>query len=47
VGEAGLLGHAARDVAHWRADTIVARSFAEWCAVRDVALGMGILVLAG
>ncbi|SDY96441.1 hypothetical protein SAMN05444365_104340 [Micromonospora pattaloongensis] len=43
---AGLLGHAAWDAIHWRANTIVARSFAEWCGVLDVTLGLGILILA-
>lgn len=42
---AGLLGHAAWDAVHWHADKIVARSFAEWCAVLDIALGLGILLL--
>jgi hypothetical protein len=29
----GLLGHAAWDAIHWRRNTIVTRSFAEWCGV--------------
>jgi hypothetical protein len=43
---AGLLAHAAWDTAHWRADAIVARSFAEWCGVLDLTLAIGILFLA-
>ncbi len=41
---AGLLGHAAWDAVHWRANSIVTRSFAEWCGVLDATLGVGILV---
>lgn len=44
VVAAGLIGHAAWDAVHWRADRIVSRSFAEWCGVLDVTLGLGILV---
>ncbi|MFB9238799.1 hypothetical protein ACFFWC_25265 [Plantactinospora siamensis] len=43
---AGLLGHAAWDAVHWRANRIVTRSFSEWCGVLDLTLGLGILVLA-
>ncbi|TYB52354.1 hypothetical protein FXF51_51435 [Nonomuraea sp. PA05] len=42
---AGLLGHAAWDAYHWRADKIVARSFAEWCGMLDLTLGLGLLVI--
>ena len=42
---AGWLGHAAWDFAHYRADTVVSRSFAEWCAVVDLLGGVSILVL--
>jgi hypothetical protein len=42
---AGLLGHAAWDAIHWRANKIVARSFSEWCGVLDLILGLGILIL--
>jgi hypothetical protein len=42
---AGLIGHAVLDVVLWRADRVVARSFAEWCAVFDVVVGVGILVV--
>ncbi len=41
---AGLLGHAAWDAAHWRADRIVTLTFAEWCGVLDATLGVGILL---
>ncbi|GAB3824929.1 hypothetical protein ACFPIJ_63880 [Dactylosporangium cerinum] len=43
---AGLLAHAAWDAAHWRADAVVARSFAEWCGVLDLTLAVGILFVA-
>jgi hypothetical protein len=42
---AGWLGHAAWDFAHYRADKVVSRSFAEWCAVVDLLGGVAILVL--
>ena len=41
----GLVGHAAWDAVHWRANKIVSRSFAEWCGVLDLVLGVGVLVL--
>lgn len=40
---AGLIGHATWDFIHLRADKIVARSFAEWCGVLDLTLGLGVL----
>jgi hypothetical protein len=42
---AGWLGHAAWDFAHLRADRVVSRSFAEWCAVVDLLGGVAILIL--
>jgi hypothetical protein len=45
VVAAGWFGHAAWDFAHFRADKVVARSFAEWCAVFDFLRAVGILVL--
>ncbi len=42
---AGWFGHGAWDFAHFRADKVVSRSFAEWCAVFDVLRAVGILVL--
>ena len=42
---AGLIAHAVLDVVLWRADRVVARSFAEWCAVFDVVVGVGIVVV--
>ena len=42
---AGWFGHAAWDLAHFRADKVVSRSFAEWCAVFDFLRAVGILVL--
>ena len=45
VVAAGWFGHAAWDFAHFRADKVVSRSFAEWCAVFDALRAVGILVL--
>src|SRR5918999_1858167 len=42
---AGWFGHAAWDLAHFRADKVVSRSFAEWCAVFDFLRAVGILIL--
>jgi hypothetical protein len=42
---AGLIGHAAWDAVHWRANAVVARSFAEWCVVFDLGVGGAILLL--
>ena len=42
---AGWFGHAAWDFAHFRADKVVSRSFAEWCGVVDLLGGVSILVL--
>jgi hypothetical protein len=42
---AGWFGHAAWDFAHFRADKVVSRSFAEWCTVFDILRAVGILVL--
>jgi hypothetical protein len=42
---AGLLGHATWDAVHWRANRIVSRSFAEWCGVLDLVIGVGLLVV--
>ena len=41
----GWFGHAAWDFAHFRADKVVSRSFAEWCTVFDVLRAVGILIL--
>lgn len=43
---AGLIGHAVWDAAHMRGGRIVVRPFAEWCGVLDLALGVGLLILA-
>ncbi|AEG44634.1 hypothetical protein [Isoptericola variabilis] len=43
---AGLLTHTAWDVAHHRADRVVPRSMAEFCAVLDALLAAGAVVLA-
>jgi hypothetical protein len=44
VVAAGWIGHAAWDFAHFRADKVVSRSFAEWCTVFDVLRAVGILI---
>ncbi|GAA3588588.1 hypothetical protein GCM10022419_083680 [Nonomuraea rosea] len=41
----GLLGHAAWDVYHYRADRVVSRSLAEFCFVLDTAVAVAIIVL--
>jgi hypothetical protein len=41
----GLIAHAVLDVVLWRADRVVARSFAEWCAVFDLVVGVGIVAV--
>ena len=38
-----LLGHAAWDAHHYLRDRVVARSYAEWCAVVDLLAGAAIL----
>ncbi len=45
VVAAGWFGHAAWDFAHLKADKVVSRSFAEWCAVFDVLRAVAILLL--
>ena len=42
---AGWLGHAAWDVAHHRADEVVPRWYAEWCAVVDVLVAVAVLFM--
>lgn len=42
---AGLIGHTAWDLVHWRAHAVVSRSLAEWCAALDLTLGLGVLLL--
>jgi hypothetical protein len=39
-----LFGHAAWDAHHYLRDRVVARSYAEWCAVVDVLAGTVILL---
>ncbi len=41
----GWIAHAIWDGAHHRANRVVPRAWAEWCAVVDVFLGGAILVL--
>ncbi|QYJ15587.1 hypothetical protein Rxycam_01411 [Rubrobacter xylanophilus DSM 9941] len=41
-----LFGHAAWDAFHYVRDRVVTRSYAEFCGVLDLALGLTILVLA-
>jgi hypothetical protein len=38
-----LLGHAAWDAYHYLRDRVVARSYAEWCAVVDILAGAAVL----
>ena len=38
-----LAAHAAWDAVHWWADRLVARSFAEWCGVLDLTVGVCLL----
>jgi hypothetical protein len=38
-----LLGHAAWDAYHYLRDRVVARSYAEWCAVVDLVAGAAVL----
>ena len=40
-----LLGHAAWDAYHYLRDRVVARSYAEWCAVIDLLTGAAILFI--
>ncbi|SCL45523.1 hypothetical protein GA0070606_0777 [Micromonospora citrea] len=41
---AGWLGHAAWDVAHHRANRVVPRGYAEWCAVFDTCVGLAVVL---
>ncbi|MEW9551109.1 DUF6010 family protein [Nonomuraea sp. NPDC050783] len=43
---AGWLLHGAWDFAHLRRGKVVARSYAEWCGVVDVLIGLNLLVSA-
>lgn len=42
---AGWLGHAAWDFAHYQADEVVSRPYAECCAVLDVFIGASLLLM--
>lgn len=42
----GLAAHAVWDVVHYRRNTVVPRSMAEFCVFLDVPLGVGAIVLA-
>jgi hypothetical protein len=42
---AALIGHAAWDAVHFRLNRVVARSYAEFCAVVDLLLGAAILLM--
>jgi len=42
---AALIGHAVWDAVHFRLNRVVARSYAEFCAVVDLLLGVAILFL--
>jgi hypothetical protein len=39
-----LIGHAGWDAYHYLRKRVVARSYAEWCAVVDLLLGAAILI---
>ena len=39
----GLLGHAAWDTVHYVRNKVVARSYAEFCAVFDLLVGAAVL----
>ena len=41
----GLVLHACWDALHWWSDRVVRRSFAEWCGVLDLTVGVGLLIL--
>jgi hypothetical protein len=41
-----LLGHAGWDAYHYLRDRTVARSYAEFCGILDLLLGVAILVMA-
>lgn len=43
---AGWLAHGVWDFVHLRRDTVVARSFAEWCGVIDILLAAELLLFA-
>lgn len=43
---AGLLGHAAWDVYHHRANKVVARSMVEFCCVLDTLLAVAVVIAA-
>ncbi len=42
----GILAHGAWDAVHYLRDRVVARSYAEFCAILDCVLGVALLVLA-
>ena len=42
---AALIGHAIWDAVHFRLNRVVARSYAEFCGVLDLVLGMAILLM--
>jgi hypothetical protein len=42
---AGLIAHAAWDAFHYVRDRVVARSYAEFCAVLDLLVGATVLIV--
>ena len=42
---AGWLAHAGWDVVHHRRNAVVWRAYAEWCAVYDVGVAIGVVLL--
>ncbi|TDE08435.1 hypothetical protein E1269_17130 [Jiangella asiatica] len=43
VVAAGWIAHGTWDLIHLRRDRVVSRTYAEWCAVVDVVVGVGLL----
>jgi hypothetical protein len=43
--DAALLGHAAWDAVHFRLNSVVPRSYAEFCIILDTLLGAAILLM--
>lgn len=43
---AGLIGHGIWDAVHYHRDAVVPRSYASFCGVLDIVLGVAVLILA-
>ena len=44
VAAAGWFAHGLWDLAHWRRDSVVSRSYAQWCGVLDLLVATGLLL---